>query len=406
MRNLIRRAPFTLGFVSLWLTGYTILVLGGSGHLIQDLWALGAMGIEANQPLEFLRLFSHLFIHGSFIHLLCNALLFGYLGVLLEADHQPAIVNTFLVCGVVSSFVYWFSPLIIWTGASGGIYALAALYLTRHSELKTAARPELPLIPPVGIYVGLIADSALQWLAGAHWVVLCHLAGFALGLVCSQKHVRNLLSSPVTLKVSLVLVIAALLYASAHRLSWTNATANQMTAALLSRDQLSPAVVNQLVWYLAQPASNAQSTLLRVAYQRQQALLARDDSRGSFTDTFATLLETQGDASEALRYRLQVLEKRLSRRYARTIAESLYGLGQNTFSNGATTVAIRCTGRDSLALDLWIQDGIQDSWSLNVVKLLNTTGATFATVTTRFGLTCSDEPEADSAFSATSATPE
>lgn len=143
---------------------------------------LPVSGASIFQDNEYWRLFTALFVHGSLLHLLSNAFMFVVFGWLLRAyfGFITFPVISFLM-GIVSNLatVAFYKPEIQLVGASGMIYAMAALWLVFYMKYDTERRLSVRIFRAAGFVMIMLVPSTFE----PQVSYLAHAMGFAAGIV-------------------------------------------------------------------------------------------------------------------------------------------------------------------------------------------------------------------------------
>ena len=151
-----------------------------AGHQYGSLLPVSGAAIFKN--LELWRLFTALFVHGSLLHLLSNAFMFLVFGWLLKAyfGYITFPVISFLM-GIASNLatVALYRPHVQLVGASGMIYAMAALWLVFYMKYDTERRLPVRIFRAVGFVLVMLVPSTFE----PQTSYLAHAMGFAAGIV-------------------------------------------------------------------------------------------------------------------------------------------------------------------------------------------------------------------------------
>ena len=353
-----------LSFIAAWLVS--------SGHLIHDLWRAGGMGPHISHPAEALRFLSQLFVHANPAHLLLNLLGLCYLGYFLERHNRAAFFTTFILTGCVSTLVYFGSANTIWVGCSGGVFGLAGYYVMTYDSLKQQTYSLTPIKPIVLIGV-IVLSGVAQIISGSIWTVACHLAGFALGLLCALRIPNRILTKAVVFYAVLFATLMSLAVQSGYAWQWRQADADQLSMKLLQLQTTPPEIINRVSWQIASQPPGNHVQLVLLALDRQSQLLPLDNDRLSFADTFAALLEANQEPLRALETRLLVLQQRMSRRYARTVTQAMLRADMLSLEVEGARLEVLCGERDNLILNYHHQTG-PTSWDINLAKMLKVLG--------------------------------
>ena len=164
-----------------------------SGHLVFE--SFGFKPAEFN----FLKLFSSVFIHGNFFHLLFNMLFLWLVGCNIEGDWSwKVFLGLYLVGGLVAGLVHAMAfpkstvPLI---GASGAIATIMGAFMIRRYRTKVRFAYFLwfflrPYVGVFSIYAGIALPIwFVQQIIGASWSMeagtayWAHIGGFIFGAV-------------------------------------------------------------------------------------------------------------------------------------------------------------------------------------------------------------------------------
>ena len=147
---------------------------------------------------DLFRLFSSMFLHGNFFHLLFNMLFLWLVGCNIEDDWSwKVFLGLYLIGGMVAGIFHWLAfsksmvPLI---GASGAIAAIMGAFMIRHFKTKIRfAYFFLLFIKPYygvfSVYAGIALPIwFLQQILGASWgmesgtAYWAHIGGFVFGV--------------------------------------------------------------------------------------------------------------------------------------------------------------------------------------------------------------------------------
>lgn len=178
-------APVTLGFGLICVIAFVVnsLTAGYSNQLL-----FMTYHTPLSNPMTIVRLFTHVFGHGSWEHLIGNMSYILLLGPLLEEKYGSKMVITVIsmtavVTGLVSYFLF---PTTALLGASGVVFAFILL-----SSITSVKNGEIPLtfILVVIIFLGqqvyegiFIADNVAQFAHIAGGIV-----GSVIGFMAAKK---------------------------------------------------------------------------------------------------------------------------------------------------------------------------------------------------------------------------
>jgi rhomboid protease GluP len=152
---------------------------------------------------EYWRLFTAMFLHVGFMHLLFNGIGLLIFGRLLERIYGHYRFTTIYVLAGLSGSIasYTFNRVVIGAGASGAIFgvlgALAAFFLLRRDILGRVGRrylSSLALIAAINLFLGFIIPGIDNW---AHLGGLG--GGFLLGLALSPRYRHETFSEGVAI---------------------------------------------------------------------------------------------------------------------------------------------------------------------------------------------------------------
>ena len=147
---------------------------------------------------DFLKLFTHMFVHANFFHLLFNMLFFWLVGCNIEDTWSwKVFLGLYLISGVVACLLHTVvypasnTPLV---GASGAIAGIMGAFMIRHfkTKIRFAYFFWLIFVPPVfgsfAIYAGIALPIwFLMQIVSARWSVeagaayYAHIGGFIFG---------------------------------------------------------------------------------------------------------------------------------------------------------------------------------------------------------------------------------
>lgn len=165
------------------------------GAVPEALFAAGDIG-SVWRDARLLKLFTALFVHADWLHLLGNLLFLILFGVAAERVlGPPRFLVLFLACGALSMLAAAMivdSPGVVIVGSSGAVSAVLGAYLTLFP------RARLGLVVPLGVYLEFVRVPAALLIG--FWALLqvlfsyvgpgfgavawsAHLAGFILGIL-------------------------------------------------------------------------------------------------------------------------------------------------------------------------------------------------------------------------------
>ena len=178
-----RRTVVTWGLLAINVAVWTAMELSGGSENEDVLLRFGAMFGPLIANGEYWRLFTAMFLHVGFMHLLFNGIGLLIFGRLLERIFGHYRFTTIYVLAGLSGSVasYTFNPVGIGAGASGAIFgvlgALAAFFLLRRDFLGNVGRrylSALGLIATINLFLGFIIPGIDNW---------AHLGGLGGGIV-------------------------------------------------------------------------------------------------------------------------------------------------------------------------------------------------------------------------------
>ncbi|MDO8578928.1 MAG: rhomboid family intramembrane serine protease [Dehalococcoidales bacterium] len=169
---------FSLGVLATLIIANVIVFIGTTinPHLI-DLFGL--------QPSNFLRapwtIFTSLFLHGGFAHILGNMITLYFFGqFLIDLVGPRNFLITYFAGGILGSIFYLFlgDPNSVAIGASGAIFAVGGALTVLQPNLKVFIFP-IPL--PISIWIAVIGGFIIMTQPGIAWQA--HLGGLVFGLI-------------------------------------------------------------------------------------------------------------------------------------------------------------------------------------------------------------------------------
>ena len=198
-----RRTFVTWGLLVINVAVWGATELSGGSDDEEVLLRFGAMFGPLIANGEYWRLFTAMFLHVGFIHLLFNGIGLLIFGRMLERIFGHYRFTTIYVLAGLSGSIasYNFNPVVIGVGASGAIFgvlgALAAFFLLRRSVLGRIGRQNLSalaFIVAINLFFGFIITGIDNW---AHLGGLG--GGFVLGLALSPHYRHEAFSEGVTM---------------------------------------------------------------------------------------------------------------------------------------------------------------------------------------------------------------
>jgi len=153
-------------------------LLGGTTTLSNDLSIFANPALYANDPLQYYRLFTAMFVHFGVLHLLMNMYALWILGRDLERALGPLrFTAIYLLAGLggnVAAYLFG-TPGVPTAGASTAVFGLMAAIFVILRRLKLSVAPILPVIVINIIFTFLVANISV---AG-------HLGGLAVGAIAA-----------------------------------------------------------------------------------------------------------------------------------------------------------------------------------------------------------------------------
>ena len=260
---------------------------------------------------EWYRLVMTVILHANLIHILFNALALEFLGKSIERAVGAEVMFIFLmgsalIAGTVSSVLH---PGVVLVGISGGLFGLLGAYLVMHLPNQRPMPPSACI--PLESWVLLIVVNSILPILVAEIDWIAHLGGFLLGIFLAwflllrreHQHFRRGVRSATV--VIAVFSVASLL-AGLHRAVVCDSECTMDSA--LEIEELSPAIVNQIVWRkVIDPASSIRD-LQRFRSQAERALMT-DPENFHLRDTVGALRFRLGDEKGAQMAALNVFNQ-------------------------------------------------------------------------------------------------
>ena len=187
--------PATLGLIATNALVF-LLMIGSGTHFMNpesdDLLHWGANFLPSTLNNESWRLFTSVFIHIGFIHLLMNMYALFYIGVLLESEMgKVKFLLAYLISGVVGSVAsLWWNDFTVSAGASGAIFGMYGVFLAFFLVGYLKISENKSLFTSIGVFIvfnvmyGLRPDSNIDNAA--------HMGGFISGLLIGLSFVPML----------------------------------------------------------------------------------------------------------------------------------------------------------------------------------------------------------------------
>jgi hypothetical protein len=297
------------------------------------------------------RVASHLFVHANFLHFFWNLVIFTYFAAAIESIERTLLVPIFLISGALASSIYFLSENVIWVGSSGSIFSLMGAYMVLYGRLEGSYK--LRLVNPTVLFCVLSITIILQVAFESSWSAGCHLLGFVIGTVLTAILIRVKRQNTQALSV-LCMTIIVLSFSTAIfvALNWTNEDSNSVSSNLLGEEKVTPDIINEVVWQIANMNEGQPETLINLATARQISILPLDTRDGEYRDTLALLKESFGAQEAGLNFRLEVLQTKMSRRYARIVATKMIELGVSQFQNQKLSATLVKTNGNGICLVL------------------------------------------------------
>ena len=274
----------------------------------------------------------------------------------------------FLISGALASSIYFLSENVIWVGSSGSIFSLMGAYMVLYGRLEGSYK--LRLVNPTVLFCVLSITIILQVAFESSWSAGCHLLGFVIGTVLTAILIRVKRQNTQALSV-LCMTIIVLSFSTAIfvALNWTNEDSNSVSSNLLGEEKVTPDIINEVVWQIANMNEGQPETLINLATARQISILPLDTRDGEYRDTLALLKESFGAQEAGLNFRLEVLQTKMSRRYARIVATKMIELGVSQFQNQKLSATLVKTNGNGICLvleDLALAKSLE--WDINMTK--------------------------------------
>jgi membrane associated rhomboid family serine protease len=150
--------------------------------------------IPSNIGQEPWTIFTYMFVHAGWTHIIFNMITLYFFGTFSMAlVGETAFLVTYFVGGIVGGLVFLaFSPLLgtsnsIVVGASGAIYALGGLLLVMRPNTKVITFP-IPIPMPLWVAI-LVGFVLVSFIPGVAWEA--HLGGILYGAVVGYYYRRR-----------------------------------------------------------------------------------------------------------------------------------------------------------------------------------------------------------------------
>ena len=186
-------APVTFGLIAVNVIVFVIETLAGGSTSLPVALRFGAMTVRDLQRGQWWRLFTSMFVHFGFVHLICNMMSLYYLGEVLEQSMGSSIMSgsqfvfiVYICAGLLGNLLTWAVQQgqrqynVVSAGASGAICGLLGVYVAMLME---------PVLRDYMNVQGIIANVVLCLAPGMTnksinmWAHLGGLiAGFLLGM--------------------------------------------------------------------------------------------------------------------------------------------------------------------------------------------------------------------------------
>lgn len=175
----LKKIPFTLSVILINIGVFTFSVLK-AGTLTGPQWAITLLRLGAQfNPLvldrEWYRIFTHIFLHGSILHLAANMVVLAYLGTMMEGKVGiKKFAFVYFVSAIASAFcgLYW-NLFTIGIGTPGAISGLLGFSLVYNIFFPgKSGKATVILLIVFGIFVSLnllIPEMGLHRLRGPVW---------------------------------------------------------------------------------------------------------------------------------------------------------------------------------------------------------------------------------------------
>lgn len=135
-------APVTFGLIAVNVIVFVIETLAGGSTSLPVALRFGAMTVRDLQRGQWWRLFTSMFVHFGFIHLICNMMSLYYLGEVLEQSMGSSIMSgsqfvlvVYICAGLLGNLLTWAVQQgqrqynVVSAGASGAICGLLGVYV-------------------------------------------------------------------------------------------------------------------------------------------------------------------------------------------------------------------------------------------------------------------------------------
>ncbi|MGO5287701.1 rhomboid family intramembrane serine protease [Pseudoscardovia suis] len=135
-------APVTFGLIAVNVIVFVIETLAGGSTSLPVALRFGAMTVRDLQRGQWWRLFTSMFVHFGFVHLICNMMSLYYLGEVLEQSMGSSIMSgsqfvfiVYICAGLLGNLLTWAVQQgqrqynVVSAGASGAICGLLGVYV-------------------------------------------------------------------------------------------------------------------------------------------------------------------------------------------------------------------------------------------------------------------------------------
>jgi membrane associated rhomboid family serine protease len=290
------RVPVATAAICLALALVFLASQGGEDHPVHRLIVLGGLNDWLVSHGELFRLGAAALLHADWLHLLINAVLLLVAGMRLEYVTGPLPFAGAFVSGLITGNLaaYLWGGHTVVVGASGGVFALLALY----AHTLMTHRRHLPTRTQFAPNTYLLAVLLVLFIPLPGYAESVHIGGFAGGLAWSLIADRGRLWRRVALMLGAgawVLVALASWHGLTHGGEWLSGE-----RAIIERMAGDPAAglgsLDLVGWYALQQRDPA---LMEVATARLEQQPALDASSAG---TLAELWLVQGETVRAARH--------------------------------------------------------------------------------------------------------
>ena len=192
--SLVRRAPFSLTMAAVIGAVFAIEVMESWLVISPLVLDLAFQPVHLTMPASSYTLFTSMFLHANFFHLIFNMIALILIGPLLEERiGAPRFAVIYIVTGIIGTLAFGLMHLnerAIVLGASGAISGILGAFAVLYPRVKIRMLPLPPMRVPFLVAIIIAVETVFALNPDSHIAHEAHLMGLAAGILLAPLIMR------------------------------------------------------------------------------------------------------------------------------------------------------------------------------------------------------------------------